>query len=43
MHVPVHAGFPPPIQESIKVLQEHVYQPLSEYHTKVEEDLEKQK
>ena len=36
-------GFPPPIQESIKVLREHIYQPLSTVHAKQEEDLERQK
>ena len=37
------AGFPQPIQESIKVLREHIYQPLSDFHVKQEEDLERQR
>lgn len=38
-----HAGFPPPIQESIKVLREHIYEPLSDYHIKQEDELEKKR
>ena len=32
---------PTPIQESIKVLQEHIYEPLSDHHVRLEEELEK--
>lgn len=36
-------GFPPPIQESIKVLRGHIYQPLSEYHIEQEDKLERKR
>ncbi len=37
------AVLPKPIQESISVLQEHIYQPLSQHHIEQEEKLEKKR
>lgn len=37
------AGLPEPIQESIKVLKDHIYIPLSDVQIAQEEDLEKQR
>ena len=36
-------GFPLPIQESIKVLRDHIYEPLSDFHSKQEEEIEKRR
>ena len=36
-------GLPEPIQESIQVLQDHIYIPLSDVHIAQEEELEKQR